>query len=63
MKNPEEARLNLQKQIFFEQIWRSDKNRPVQMNNAQPLLKRGFVDRVKKMKKGKEAPESGKKTS
>ena len=31
------------------------------MNNAQPLLKRGFVDRVKeKMKKGKEAPESGK---
>lgn len=30
------------------------------MNNAQPLLKRGFVDRVKeKMKKGKEVPESG----
>jgi len=54
----------LQKQIFFEQIWRSDKNRPVQMNNAQPLLKRGFVDQVKeKMKKGKEAPESVKKTS
>jgi hypothetical protein len=54
----------LQKQIFFEQIWQSDKNRPVQMNNAQPLLKRGFVDRVKeKMKKGKEAQESGKKTS
>jgi hypothetical protein len=43
----------LQKQIFFEQIWQSDKNRPVQMNNAQPILKRGFVDRVKeKMKKG-----------
>lgn len=34
------------------------------MNNAQPLLKLGFVDRVKeKMKKGKEAPESGKKIS
>lgn len=34
------------------------------MNNAQPLLKRGFVDRVKeKMKKGKEAQESVKKTS
>lgn len=34
------------------------------MNNAQPLLKRGFVDQVKeKMKKSKEAPESGKKTS
>lgn len=34
------------------------------MNYAQPLLKRGFVDRVKeKMKKGKEAQESGKKTS
>lgn len=28
------------------------------------ILERGFVDRVKeKMKKGKEAPESGKKTS
>jgi len=54
----------LQKQIFFEQIWQSDKNRPVQMNNAQPLLKRGFVDRVKEeVKKGKEAPKSGKKTS
>ena len=34
------------------------------MNNAQPLLKQGFVDRVKeKMKKGKEALESGKKIS